>query len=92
MVKRGPHERPQASEERSHETLCRLGCVDKRDQCVRQARCETILLGAIVASCYDRRARSEPVSDCRKVRASMGAALRQSDKIVVLKRELANGV
>jgi hypothetical protein len=46
----------------------------------------------IVASCYDRRARSEPVSDCRKVRASMGAALRQSDKIVVLKRELANGV
>jgi hypothetical protein len=45
-----------------------------------------------VASCYDRRARSEPVSDCRKVRASMGAALRRSDKIVVLKRELANGV
>jgi len=32
-MERGPHKRPQASEEkRSHETLCRFGRVDKRDQ------------------------------------------------------------
>jgi hypothetical protein len=33
MIDRGPPERPQASEEkRSHETLCRIGCVGERDQ------------------------------------------------------------
>jgi hypothetical protein len=36
-MERGPHERPQASEEkRSHETLCRVGRVDKRDQCLHR--------------------------------------------------------
>ena len=36
-MERGPHERPQASEEkRSHEILCRVGRVDKRDQCLHR--------------------------------------------------------
>jgi hypothetical protein len=31
MVKRGPHQRPQASGEAQHETLCRVGCLRQRN-------------------------------------------------------------